>query len=435
MAREGFKKEQELLRLLFLDGGGMNRSQLASRLGISIDGLDKTMQQVKILLEESGYSESCLVSTRKRHVHNYLRYDYYESGENFFYCLYSNKAMKESESIRLALILVHLQAGPASKNELLEYLSQHNEFVEERNLRDYLNYLMDMELIERRNYPAQYYLCQNPLHYLNEEQLLELYDYLNFCLNTSLLAFPGFVLYQAIKQILLDEQYPEQLNACLYRYSYLLRVLEEHWCYQLVGSIARRKAIRVHYLRKKDDQRYYADPVKKEKGKSRGLVCELIPLRLMYDHQFGRWYLLACDKKGTLESPLRVDNILKIEQLDHYMEQESFDRACHDLEQQLQHSWLLAIKSLTRVRVRFYFDPLLPGQNFIRRRVETQGRWGKIIEDNTDNFIYEIELSDSAEIKPWIRSFGSSAEVLEPLELRNELAGEWRQLEALYESV
>ena len=85
--------------------------------------------------------------------------------------------------------------------------------------------------------------------------------------------------------------------------------------------------------------------------------------------------------------------------------------------------------------MRFDFDHLLPGQNFIRRRVETQGRWGQIIEDNTDNFIYEIELSDSAEIKPWIRSFGSSAEVLEPLELRNELAGEWRQLEALYESV
>jgi hypothetical protein len=83
MAREGFKKEQELLRLLFLDGGGMNRSQLACRLGISIDGLDKTMQQVKTLLEESGYCESCLVSTRKRHIHNYLRYDYYESGENF----------------------------------------------------------------------------------------------------------------------------------------------------------------------------------------------------------------------------------------------------------------------------------------------------------------------------------------------------------------
>ena len=46
----------------------------------------------------------------------------------------------------------------------------------------------------------------------------------------------------------------------------------------------------------------------------------------------------------------------------------------------------------------------------------------------------EFRLSSTLEIKSWVLSFGSQAEVLEPLELRDQIAAEAKQLAVLYES-
>lgn len=50
-------------------------------------------------------------------------------------------------------------------------------------------------------------------------------------------------------------------------------------------------------------------------------------------------------------------------------------------------------------------------------------------------FIYEITVNGTTEIKPWLRSFGSSCEVLEPVSLRRQMIDEWKEIQAYYESV
>lgn len=47
MAKEGFDKELQLLRLMFLTAGAYNRQQLAERLGISVHTLDKTVKKLR----------------------------------------------------------------------------------------------------------------------------------------------------------------------------------------------------------------------------------------------------------------------------------------------------------------------------------------------------------------------------------------------------
>ncbi len=64
-----------------------------------------------------------------------------------------------------------------------------------------------------------------------------------------------------------------------------------------------------------------------------------------------------------------------------------------------------------------------------------QGQWGIIEEETAESFVYEIEVNGTVEIKPWIRSFGSSCEVLEPIKLRQEMIAEWKEIKAYYESV
>jgi predicted DNA-binding transcriptional regulator YafY len=70
----------------------------------------------------------------------------------------------------------------------------------------------------------------------------------------------------------------------------------------------------------------------------------------------------------------------------------------------------------------------------VKERVQHQGGWGVITEENNEDFIYEIEVNGILEIKPWLRSFGSSCEVLEPKQLRDELIQEWKELAGYYES-
>ena len=58
---------------------------------------------------------------------------------------------------------------------------------------------------------------------------------------------------------------------------------------------------------------------------------------------------------------------------------------------------------------------------------------GTVTIESDDSFLYEIEVNGTSEIKPWLRSFGSSREVLKPRSLRMEFIKEWKEIAAYYE--
>ena len=51
-----------------------------------------------------------------------------------------------------------------------------------------------------------------------------------------------------------------------------------------------------------------------------------------------------------------------------------------------------------------------------------------ILEETASDLSWSCTISDPRAIKPWLRSFGSCLEVLEPEELRQEIAAEWKRL-------
>ncbi|MNI20870.1 hypothetical protein D3C73_743680 [compost metagenome] len=69
------------------------------------------------------------------------------------------------------------------------------------------------------------------------------------------------------------------------------------------------------------------------------------------------------------------------------------------------------------------------------KRVMLQGQWGQIVAEDEHTFIYEITVNGTTEIKPWLRSFGSSCEILEPVRFRREMIAEWKEIQGYYESV
>lgn len=162
-----------------------------------------------------------------------------------------------------------------------------------------------------------------------------------------------------------------------------------------------------------------------------GKPHKTLPLKIVYDHQYGRWYLLAHGREGIRK--YRMEGITQIEE-DEAVVEEWFEETTRELLESIQHSWLIDTSPPVTVRARFYksegSEPV-----FIKERVILQGQWGQIAAEDEQSFVYEIIVNGTTEIRPWLRSFSSSCEVLEPLRLRREMIAEWKEIQSYYESV
>lgn len=80
---------------------------------------------------------------------------------------------------------------------------------------------------------------------------------------------------------------------------------------------------------------------------------------------------------------------------------------------------------LVHVKLRF--------SQFVSRRVrETTWHTSQKLTDAHDGLIWEADIGDITEIRPWIRGWGAECEVLEPEELRDDLVREARRLALMY---
>ena len=129
----------------------------------------------------------------------------------------------------------------------------------------------------------------------------------------------------------------------------------------------------------------------------------------------------------------RMEGLTQIEEGDT-VEESEFAQKLSNLEEQMTNSWVIDTTRAIKVVARFY-NPNRSGVNFIRERVEAQGQWGVITEESDSTFLYEITVNGIYEIKPWLRSFGSSCEVLEPPWLRKQFIAEWKEIHSYYESI
>jgi predicted DNA-binding transcriptional regulator YafY len=80
---------------------------------------------------------------------------------------------------------------------------------------------------------------------------------------------------------------------------------------------------------------------------------------------------------------------------------------------------------LAHVKLRF--------STFVARRVrETRWHLSERVTDTADGLVWEADIGDITEIRPWIRGWGSDCEVLEPATLRDEMQAEVRRMARAY---
>ncbi|UUZ81457.1 WYL domain-containing protein [Paenibacillus sp. P26] len=436
MAKESFDKEIQFLRMLVLTSGAYNRQQFAERLGISVHTFDKTLKKLKEIVQ-SLYRE--LAAGESKELADAMRYSYFDSADPMLLFLFRAKSLKESESERLSPLLAAMNDKPLTAMELLDVccsdLSADLPVPDEKTVRSDLKYLEEVGVIRREPGPRPYrYRIYNDLiQELSHEELLDLYDFVDVMANTQVPSVQGYLLRDGLKKHLSREQADKQaLEPFLYKYHYYSRILDEAHLFSPLHAISGRRKVKFIYFSPKTEKSYTSkntNPLFEREAS--GNQVAVLPLRIVYDHQYGRWYLLAHGRQGITK--FRMEGITQLEE-DEAVSEEQFLARRRELEDKTATSWLVDTGVPVTVRARFY-NPDEPGRNFVKERVLAQGQWGRIVEEDTESFVYEITVNGTTEIKPWPRSFGSSCEVLEPVRFRREMIAEWKEIHAYYESV
>lgn len=93
----------------------------------------------------------------------------------------------------------------------------------------------------------------------------------------------------------------------------------------------------------------------------------------------------------------------------------------------LQRAWGIMYGNDEPVHVKLRFS-----QYVSRRVLETTWHASQTITAEPDGLIWEADIGDTTEIRPWIRGWGADCEVLEPLALRDEMVQETRRLMGTY---
>ncbi|WP_054026587.1 helix-turn-helix transcriptional regulator [Bacillus sp. FJAT-28004] len=436
MAKESFDKEIQFLRMLVLTSGAYNRQQYADRLGISIHTFDKTIKRLKEVVN-SVYQQ--LPEDKGKEFAETIRYSYLESSEPMLLFLFRAKSLKESESQRLSLLLAAMYEKSLTAMELLDIccssMPEELSLPDEKTIRGDLKYLEQVGVIKKEpgTRPFRYRIYNDLVRELSNDELLHLYDFVDIMANTQIPSVQGYLLRDGLKKHMNRNQVDYGLvEPFLYKYHYYSRILDEAHLFSLLAAIRNRRLVSFLYFSPKKETSYTSkntNPLFERD--TEGQKETLLPLKVVYDHQYGRWYLLGHHSRYSLKK-YRLEGLTQISEEDTAPEA-LFESKRNELEQRIKHSWLIDTGKPVQVRVRFFH----PGANipsFVKERVLLQGQWGTILDESEESFIYEIEVNGTIEIKPWIRSFGSSCEVLAPMKLRQEMIEEWKEIKSYYES-
>jgi len=467
MNEQLLRKEQEILRTIYTKSGTYDREAFGDTLGLSKFSVDKTRASVMTMLRELELEPLPEPDGKrmKRLPHSLKA--------GIALCqLYRMKPLTDWQIIRYYCLIKIIQHAEQSgsligRTEIIQRLSEAVTHPKDQNaartIEDFkilyhrlpislqdsvdrqpdpdavladLQALRDCGLLltetgKRRKVLYRINYVWQPF---SQQELLELHDFILKRAAEQPLSAAGLLLEQCISDYLIYQlDIPvAQMETIDIQFANYGKLLDEHAVYSLLQLIHERRSMKLQYFSvitgKKSSSANSADPDLQQ--------VEGIPLRIVYDHRFTRWYLVGWSIREQTFIKLRLDYIMNWTAGDIHEEQ-AWNALQTECARQLATAWLVDTSEPTRIRARFYFnsDGLQPSNNFILRRVQEEAAEAVITIENDQSFLLELVVNGITEIKPWIMSFGSSIEVLEPLELRNSVIKDWEVMVSRYESL
>lgn len=432
-----FRKEEEMFRLFFTEGSAYPSIQIAEFLNLEPKYFSERFKKSFFEKLNPTYYEQF---KRKRLIYTRYKYDAYILNENILTTFYRlNKDLKTLEIERFTDVLASLSEGPLTIIELI--LKINNSLNDETKWEDDLAFkksyertvteLRKLGVIYRvNNYkPYQYAINHTILNRLEENELIDLIHFVDFMANTHLISVQGYILLDVLNYYIKWKYKINNIDVLVYKYVNFGRILDEYKCKVILEAFSHGKKLKLRYYTKDTKVRAHSN---NKNIDTRPKLETYVPLYLLFDHQYGRWYFI-----GVLKDDIRIlklEGIADLEVTDESVNLSTTISIPSNFD--LKNSWLLSNESMELIKIKFNYEATVVGNNnFIKERVIRQGRWGRIIEEGPSYLIYEIAVNGVQEIKPWIRSFGSSAEVLTPKSLRTDLKNEWLKILEEYQDV
>lgn len=182
------------------------------------------------------------------------------------------------------------------------------------------------------------------------------------------------------------DQIDERLIPMRFKHHYIVHALESEIVYELLEAIHQHRQIEIISYTGKD-----------KKSKS-----TLIPLKFLISVQGGRRYLAAYNTKMHRMVSVRLDNIKMISMKDECADFESYQLQLNKL---LQHTWGVSFKDGRNLEHLEMIVEIQPYEQYIIDRIEREGRMGTLTQISDTVYQYSIDVYDSLEMLPWVRTF------------------------------
>jgi hypothetical protein len=270
---------------MFIDSGVFGRAYLSEMLDISKENFDKARGNLLKVLGQQ-------VEVKKRDSYS-IKYDCYTMTHNYLTLLYRQYELRQKEIDRFVLILQLLQEHTRCSmdqlnTEIVRHLEAESEeeifSLERKLLAGYLSELEKSGMIYRVKEGKSwwYYLADEIWKKLNESELEDLYDFVDFCANTMVPSSVGYLMRDTIEALLrstkkLGEN--QLIPVQIYTYNQFGKILDEYAAYELMEAIQKRQMVSLQY-------HSVSSKIKRMAKMPAENRLRVVPLKIVYDHYY-----------------------------------------------------------------------------------------------------------------------------------------------------
>ena len=153
-----------------------------------------------------------------------------------------------------------------------------------------------------------------------------------------------------------------------------------------------------------------------------------VVLEITHDGQYGEQYVYFLNMPEKLAEMIMLDDIEKVEIQEHMKPEDIIimQKEIEEVRTICNQNWgkKYTKGKLTEVVIQFL------SKEQVRKRVETEGQGGKIIDISEEHFLYTISVRNPEDMLPWIRTFSYEAIVIRSGEAKLEkiLLQEWKEV-------
>lgn len=409
---------RDILRDCFLYGY-FSRDRLENKRNVSSRKVSYEIRRIQQYVE----SEYIRFDKDGRYKLMSLSYDFMRHPDNFLVSTYMTKSFTRTDLLTYFLTLLYIQSEnrPCSlkciedglNTEGLVSFDKISSKTIQRKLTEMCESIgiLSCEVVKRTKY---YSISNDLLMTLNTDELKELLTAVSLYKNIVFPVTAGYFCQHTLKDYLQYERKMkyEDKNIYNYRHVHFHPVIEEQVLWEIIKAIHLRRKIRITYH----------SPKNVSNSNNRKI---LIPYKIRYDVRHGRFYLISFNTHNRCIVS-RLDRVEDVELLDEQFNREGFDG---EYRAHMLYSWSSASLNPANKPETVKLEVVVnePSENYILEKIKNEAPLGKLEEIEAGRYHFTLQVNDSYEIIPWIRSYAGYVKVLESKELAEKLLIDWKE--------